>query len=281
MHGRAAAQPLGPRRDDRRNVARLQDPTKGDVGIVRPQVDPKKGLVSGFDIERSAWLRRWGCTDIKDACAAACNSDSSVSSLHLWPSGGIGPCTANDILPPESYFALDVVPKAAARFNDAELAELKRHCNLAEASAAIKSTPPELPGQIKHQAESCSQVFLQSRAAWEPTDEAISLQDVFARNSRSFAMEAAYKFVENAKSGEQGNSTDLNHFLLAQGALDASLRYGQLSHPSGGTISDDPSALMWGRISAGDRSHALTQDPPAITRSGPIEFCKGSGAAIS
>ena len=79
----------GDRRPAKQNVARLQDPTKGDVGIVRPQVDPKKGLVSGFDIERSAWLRRWGCTDIKDACAAACNSDSSVSSLHLWPSGGL------------------------------------------------------------------------------------------------------------------------------------------------------------------------------------------------
>jgi hypothetical protein len=201
------------------------------------------GTVSGFDAAGSAWLRRWGALDLKDALKeAGCTVSFGMPGL---------PSAAT--VPPECGFAVDSVPRAHQRFAVAALASMQADCGLAEALVPAVAAAAGLLGpqgaptavvavaaraHVAANAEeaaagvaiaasttaetSAALAFLESRNAWEPSDTAVAVQCAFANHARRDAPAAVLGYARQLRAAPpEGNPQVTARSLIAATAAAA------------------------------------------------------------
>jgi hypothetical protein len=179
------------------------------------------GTVSGFDAAGSAWLRRWGALDLKDALKeAGCTVSFGMPGL---------PSAAT--VPPECGFAVDSVPRAHQRFAVAALASMQADCGLAEAlvpavaAAAGLLGPQGAPTAIAASTTaetSAALAFLESRNAWEPSDTAVAVQCALANHARRDAPAAVLGYARQLRAAPpEGNPQVTARSLIAATAAAA------------------------------------------------------------
>jgi len=199
--------------------------------IARPAAEASR--VSGFDAEASAWLRRWGVVDLKDAMATQLEGAAGASAagadargergfgagLGVGLGADLGAAASASVMPPRCGLALGGPSRAARPFTAAQLASLRGSCTLAEAwdprlahLARLESPTAEDDGgsgggedggSVRARGRLCRQekeraaaaAFLAERAAWEPSDAAVALQSAYARHGRSEAPEAVRRLL--------------------------------------------------------------------------------------
>ena len=167
----------------------------------------------GFDDERQSWLKRWAIFDVP-------SSYHFEERVHTH----LGPVCPRECVPPRSTFATEAPSRATAGFSPTDLSRLRE-----------AATPMEARIHGESHDINC---YLETRAAYEPSDRAIQLQLAFAACARTDApatvSELAVRLDEaiaRTQSGPEVGCGPGSWIQLAQSVLKGSELYGQLGLP--------------------------------------------------